>query len=138
MLLQVHLIAVSFWLGLVAAEVVAERCAKGAAARRTVANVHRWIDNFFEIPIVIVVLVSGGLLLAQVWPGTPLLWAKIGAALIAIVANVICIPLVQARANANDDGRARALTRQIGITGLAIPFLLIAFAIGLELTRPVS
>ena len=131
MLLQIHLIAVSFWCGLVAAEVVAERCAKGADARRTVANVHRWIDNLFEIPIVIVVLASGGLLLAQVWPGTPLLWVKVGAALIAIVANLICMPLVQARVHASDDGRARALTRQIGITGLAIPFMLIAFAIGL-------
>jgi hypothetical protein len=138
MLLQIHLMAVSFWCGLVAAEVVAERCAKGAEARRTVANVHRWIDNFFEIPIVIVVLVTGGLLLAQVWPGTPLLWVKIGAASIAIVANIVCVPLVQARVHASNDDRVRTLTRQIGVTGVAIPFLLIALVIGLGLSPSIN
>lgn len=137
-LVQLHLIAVSFWLGLLAAEVVLELSGRGPDARRTVANVHRWIDIYFEIPIVTLVLVTGSLLFARVWPGTPLLWVKVGAALIAIVANLVCFPLVQARFRATDDNRARVLTQQIGLTGWAIPFAIVAFAIGLALTRAVS
>jgi hypothetical protein len=45
---------------------------------------------------------------------------------------------VQARSTVDDDARVRVLTRQIGMTGLAIPFLMIAFVIGLELAGSIS
>jgi hypothetical protein len=53
MLLQLHLVAVSFWLGVVAAEMVLEFSVRDAESRRTVAVVHGWIDLLVEIPVVI-------------------------------------------------------------------------------------
>ena len=100
-------------------------------ARRTVAGIHRWIDTLFEGPIAIAVLVSGGLLLARAWPPSPLLWIKVTAGLVTVLANLICIPIVFARSRATDDGRVAALTRYIKLTGWGIPFGLLAFVIGL-------
>jgi hypothetical protein len=64
------------------------------------------------------------------------LWVKVGAVLIAIAANLVCFALVQARFETTDDERARALTKQIGLTGWAIPWAIGAFVIGVELTEP--
>jgi hypothetical protein len=130
-LLTFHLIAVSFWFGLLAAETVLELRPRDAGQRRTIAGIHRWIDTFFELPIVIAVLSSGGLLLARAWPPSPLLWFKVTAGLIAVLANLICIPFVLARSRAADDARITTLTRYIAMTGWGIPFALLAFAIGL-------
>ena len=130
-LLQVHIVAASAWLGVVAGESVMEHYGRDAASLRLIAQMHRWIDILFEGPLVAIVLVTGGLLLARAWPAPPLLLIKVGAGLIAVIANSICIPLVHARAHSNDDARVRALTRGIKITGLAIPFGLAALAIGL-------
>ncbi|MBI1816366.1 MAG: hypothetical protein HYR72_15420 [Deltaproteobacteria bacterium] len=131
MLVQLHLIAVSFWLGMVAAETVLEFCGRDAVSRRTVAVAHRWIDLLFEIPVVIVVVGTGTLLLARAWPASPLLLVKVGAGSIAVIANLICVPLVHARWKETDDARVRALTRQVKMTGLAIPFAIAALVIGL-------
>lgn len=130
-LLTFHLIAVSFWLGLLAAETVMELWAREPQARRTVAGIHRWIDICFEGPIAIAVLVSGSLLLVQAWPPTPLLMVKVGAGLITVLANLICFPIVYARARATDDARVTTLTRYVAMTGWGIPFGLLAFVIGL-------
>jgi hypothetical protein len=131
MLTQLHLVTVSFWLGIVAAETVLEFCGRDAASRRTVAVVHRWIDVLFEVPVVIIVIVTGGLLLGRAWPASPLLLVKVGAGIIAVIANLLCIPLVHARWKETDDVRMRALTRQVKMTGLAIPFAIVALVIGL-------
>jgi hypothetical protein len=133
MLMRIHLVAVGFWLGMVAAETVLEFCGRDAASRRTVAVVHHWIDVLFEIPIVAVVLTTGVLLLARIWPAPPMLLVKVGAGLIAVIANVICVPLVQARWRETDDARVQALTRRVKMTGSAIPFAILALAIGLGL-----
>lgn len=132
-LLQLHLVAVSLWLGAVATETVLEFSVRDPGARRTVALAHRAIDQWVEIPFVTAVAVTGVALLARDWPGWPLLWVKIGAGLLALTAQVICIPLVKARARDVDGVRERALTRQIKLTLWGAPFALAAIAIGLEL-----
>jgi len=131
-LLQLHLIAVSLWLGAVATETVLEFSVRDAASRRAVAVAHAKIDQWVEIPVVIAVVVTGGLLLARVWPGSLLLWVKVGAGLLAVTAQVICIPLVRARLNATDGVRERDLTRQIKMTLWGAPFALAAIVIGLN------
>jgi len=130
-LLQLHLFAVGLWLGTVATETVLEFSARDAASRRAVAVAHGKIDQWVEIPVVIAVVATGVLLLARVWPGSLLLWVKIGAGLLAVTAQVICIPLVRARLRETDEVRGRALTRQIKMTLWGAPFALAAIVIGL-------
>ena len=55
--------------------------------------------------------------------------------LIAIAANLYCIPLVVGRARTTDEERSRTLTRRISHTGWAIPFALAAFVIGIVFLR---
>ncbi|MDE2466296.1 MAG: hypothetical protein KGO02_21675 [Alphaproteobacteria bacterium] len=130
-LLEIHIVAASAWLGLVGGETVMELHARGPSAQRLIARMHKWIDILFEGPLVATVLVTGSVLLWRVWPPSPLLVVKIAAAMVAVIANFICIPLVQARAKAQSDEALRTLTRKIGATGVAIPFGLAALAIAL-------
>jgi hypothetical protein len=134
-LLQVHFFAICFWLGLLAAETVMELHLRSGRNPGPIASIHRWIDLLFEGPAVVLVLVTGGLLLAQNWPAPPLLWVKVACGLIAIAANLYCIPLVVSRARATDESVARTLTRRISHTGWAIPFALAAFVIGIAFLR---
>ena len=75
--------------------------------------------------------VTGAWLLAQAWPAPPLLLVKAGAGLLAVMANMICMPLVRMRVRATDDARVVALSRQVQLTGLAIPFGLLALIVGI-------
>lgn len=134
-LIQVHFFAVCFWLGLLAAETVMELHLRSGRSAGPIASIHRWIDLLFEGPAVLLVLVTGGLLLAQNWPAPPLLWVKISFGLIAIAANLYCVPLVLGRARTKDEAAARTLTRRISHTGWAIPFAVAAFVIGIAFLR---
>lgn len=129
-LLQLHMFAVSAWLGTVAVETALELQARDAVKQHFVANVHRWVDILVEGPLVLLTLISGALLLARVWPVSPLLLFKVGAGMTAIVANFICIPLVHKRWQARDDAALADYTKKIGLTGIAIPVALVAFVIG--------
>jgi hypothetical protein len=131
-LVQVHFCAASAWLGVVGAEAVLEHYGRDPASRRLVAKAHAWIDILFEGPLVGIVLVTGALLLARAWPAPPLLIVKVTAGMIAVIANAICIPLVRARARTTDDSLMIKLSRQVRMTGLAIPFGLLALVIGLS------
>jgi hypothetical protein len=130
-LLQVHFLAVGIWLGLLTAETVLEL--HPGASRSTIAIVHKWIDLLCEVPIVLLVLATGALLLARAWPAPPLLLVKAAVGLVAILANLYCFPLVLQRARTTDAQRTLVLTRQIKLTGAAIPFALAALALGLYL-----
>jgi len=130
-LLQLHLIAVAFWLGVLAVETVLELAAHSDAEVCAAARAHRWIDILLEIPVVLVVIVTGSVLLVHAWPAPTLLLVKVGAGLVAVAANLVCIPLVHGRSKATDVVRIRALTRQVKFTGLGLPFWLVAFWIGL-------
>ncbi len=131
-LLQIHIVAASGWLGLVAAETVIELMAKDRAIRQFVANVHKTIDLYFEGPLVVIVLLTGSLLLYQVWPNASfLLLGKVAAGLIAVVANIVCIHWVLRRAGAIDDNEFYEYAKKVSFTGYSIPFGILALAIGL-------
>jgi hypothetical protein len=134
-LLQVHFLAVGFWLGLLAAESVLELHPR--ASQSTVATVHKWIDLLFEGPVVLVVLVTGGLLLARSWPAPPILLLKVALGLVPILTNLYCISLVLGRARTSDAQRALVLTNRIRLTGAAIPFAIAAFVIGVAYLHPI-
>lgn len=131
-LLQVHLVAASAWMGLIAAEVVIELLAQDNATRRFVAEAHKRIDLFFEGPLVAIVLVTGCMLLYPLWPGaTPMLFFKVAVGTIAVVSNVVCIHWVLARARAKDDNDFYQYAKKVSLTGYTIPFGLLALALGL-------
>jgi len=130
-LLHIHIFAASAWVGVLGCETVMELVARDAAARRLVARIHQWIDILFEAPLVVTVLVTGAVLLARTWPPSTLLLVKIGAAMIGILANVVCFRFVQARVKAGSDDAVIAWTRKVALTGYAMPFVLIALGIGL-------
>ncbi|CAE6851650.1 hypothetical protein R75461_07503 [Paraburkholderia nemoris] len=135
-LLQIHAAAVCAWFGLIAAEAVLELREHEPAERRLIASIHAWIDILIEVPLIALVLVTGAMLLARAWPAPPLLMLKVGAGLIAVVANLICVVLVRARVKATDDACVSKLTRQIRFTGLATPFGLAAMIIGFGFLAP--
>lgn len=131
-LLQVHLVAASAWMGLIAAEVVIELLARDNATRRFVAEAHKRIDLFFEGPLVAIVLVTGCMLLYPLWLGaTPLLLFKVAVGIIAVVSNVVCIHWVLGRARAEDDSDFYQYAKKVSLTGYTIPFGLLALALGL-------
>jgi len=129
-LLQFHLFAATAWVAIIGAETVLELHGSSTASRQLISRIHKWIDILFEGPLIASIVISGAVLLARAWPAPPLLLVKVGAGMIAIVANALCLSWVQARARTDDDAKAVALTRKIWFSGYAIPFGLIALAIG--------
>ncbi|MDU9412164.1 MULTISPECIES: hypothetical protein [unclassified Pseudomonas] len=137
LLLQLHLFAVAFWLGVVAVEFLLEQ---GRATSRaqgfTVARMHRRIDLFFEMPAFSLALVTGLLLIEPVrFDGLYAL--KVVAGLVAVAGNALClVPVLRRRsaAEADDLGGVIRLSRQIDrISLLAIPAGLLALACGVYL-----
>lgn len=128
-----HLMLVSVWLGIVLAETALELLGRVPEHAAFTARVHYWIDLCFEVPVVVLVLVTGILLLGQALPLTNLLLVKILLALVAIAANFICAGLVffRKRLLASPEGLSR-MTRRITLTWLAVPFGLGALIMGLK------
>lgn len=135
-LLQLHAAAVCAWMGVIAAESVIELSKNDSVSRRFIAAAHAWIDLLIEGPLIGLVTVTGGMLLASHWPAPPLLLLKVGAGLVAVVTNIICMVLVRQRARAADDAVLQRLTGQIRLTGLAMPFGLAALIIGFGYPAP--
>ncbi|WP_417548455.1 hypothetical protein [Marinobacter segnicrescens] len=136
-LLQLHLFAVAFWLGVVAVEYLLERTrAQSRSHGFTVAQLHRKIDLFFETPAFLVVLLTGILLFE---PGRfdGIYALKVVAGAMAVVGNMIClVPVLKRRAAAERDdlGNVIAYSRLIDRISLtAIPAGLISLACGLYL-----
>ncbi len=105
LLLVTHLVFVGIWLGCVLTEALFERAllGKGRAQELILVALHKRVDLFIEIPAFVIVLVTGGLMLASANPGA-LLQVKIAFALLAIAANVYCVWLVFRRARAAESG----------------------------------
>tara|TARA_B100001964_G_C14169690_1_gene570852 strand:- start:827 stop:1234 length:408 start_codon:yes stop_codon:yes gene_type:complete len=132
MLLRVHIIATSAWLGLIAAETVMELMAKDKSTRLFVAKVHKIIDIYFEGPLVAIVLFTGSILLYQLWPNASfLLLAKVTAGLTAVLSNILCIDWVIRRAQAKNESEFSKYARRISWTGYIVPLGFLALAIGL-------
>ncbi len=126
--------AASFWAGLIVVEILVElQAAKGSAQDlRFVAKLHKIVDTYFEAPIVAIVLVTGSILLFQIWPNISLLLAvKVIAGLLAVVVNIICIYFVLARVNAKDEKSFQVWQRKVLQIGPFIPLVYLAFAIGI-------
>jgi uncharacterized membrane protein len=95
LLLPLHLTFVGLWLGCVLTEALFERALLGHGRDKELilSALHRRVDLFIEIPAFVLVLATGGLLLAGAQP-SGLLHAKLGLALLAVAANVYCVYLV--------------------------------------------
>ncbi len=95
LLLPLHLTFVGLWLGCVLTEALFERALLGHGRDKELilSALHRRVDLFIEIPAFVLVLATGGLLLAGAQPSA-LLHAKLGLALLAVAANVYCVYLV--------------------------------------------
>lgn len=95
--LFLHLMCAAAWLGCILVEAVCEHSIEPTPPMRLfISRMHWTTDKAIEVPALAGVLVTGGLMLGRVQPG-PLLWAKIGLGLMAIVANLICVGLVVKR-----------------------------------------
>lgn len=101
LLLSIHLVFVGLWLGCVLTEVLFERALlnQGRTQELILVELHKRVDLFVEVPAFVAVLLTGALMLATTNPG-PVLHAKIGLGLVAIVANLYCVWLVFRRAKA--------------------------------------
>jgi hypothetical protein len=126
-----HLTLLLSWAGVLLAEFVVELTARDENAIRHAARTHFWIDMVIELPLLLGILATGGLLAWRAWPLGGGLLVKIGCALIALGANLVCVGLVVVRHRARDD--ARQLLRyhaRVRLTGLGIPFGLVAAYLG--------
>ena len=139
LLLQLHLFAVAFWLGVVAVEFLIERTrAQSRIQGYTVARLHRQIDLFFEMPAFSVVLVTG-LLLFEPGRFDGIYALKVVAGVIAVLGNALCLmPVLKRRGSAEQDDLAGVIhqSKMIDwISLLAIPAGLIALVCGVYLTH---
>ncbi|WP_315263250.1 hypothetical protein [Pseudomonas fragi] len=137
LLLQLHLFAVAFWLGVVAVEYLIEQSrAQSRSQGFTVARLHRKIDLLFEMPAFSVVLVTG-LLLIEPARFDGIYAIKVIAGGFAVLGNVLClVPVLKRRAAAEKDDLSDVIrqSRLIDIISLlAIPAGLLALACGVYL-----
>jgi len=96
-LLFLHLVLLSAWLGCILVEAIYEHSIEKTDGMRVfVSRLHCTTDRFVEIPAFVGVLVTGAAMATQV-PMTPLLTLKILFGLIAIIFNAICVVLVVRR-----------------------------------------
>ena len=137
LLLQIHLFAVAFWLGVVAVEYLLEQSrAQSHNQGFTVARLHRKIDLLFEMPAFLVVLITG-ILLFEPARFEGLYAVKVVAGAVAVLGNILClVPVLRRRAAADkeDLGDVIAQSRLIDRISLtAIPAGLVALACGVYL-----
>jgi hypothetical protein len=104
-----HLVVLALWGGVVATEAVIEllpfrrREMHGAAIR-----FHYWIDLLVELPLVLAVIATGGVLFFSLDRVTPLHFLKVGFGGAAVAVNLFCIVVVVRRGRrlqfGGDDG----------------------------------
>lgn len=120
------------WAGVLLVELIIEGLGADDASRAQAARLHFWIDALAEVPIILVVLVTGGLLLAEVWPPTWLHVVKVIAALTAIATNLYCAVIVVVRYRHRGDVAAtRRWGRHVKLSLVGVPFGAVAAYIGL-------
>lgn len=104
-MLVLHLLSIGLWLGCVLTEALFERAllGRGRTSELLLADLHKRVDIWVEIPAFVAVVVTGGLLLAH---ATPSFWLtiKVGLGLLAVLANGLCVGVVFARAKAAHAG----------------------------------
>src|SRR5262245_13691348 len=96
-LVTTHVLAIAFWGGLVAVEVLFEAAGvSGKIDVRTAALLHRWTDRYLELPVLAVVVGTGVALWARMGWDAIVAW-KVGAGLGAIGFNLVCYLMVERR-----------------------------------------
>src|ERR1017187_960774 len=98
-----HLIALGLWGGLVAGEAVVELKSRSDEECRQAAKLHYWMDIILDLPLPAAVVLTGAVLAMQARPLSPLHWAKIGAGLVAVSANLWCVAHVVTRYRRSED-----------------------------------
>jgi hypothetical protein len=127
-----HLACLCGWGAVLLIELVVESIGDDHAAWARAATLHFWIDVFAEIPLVIGILVTGGVLLLRSWPPSGLLSIKIVSAAVAIAANLYCCVVVVLRYRLRHDPAAvRRFRRRVQLSVLGVPFGAVAAYIGL-------
>jgi len=97
-----HLVVLAMWLGVVITEVLFEFAGSDADSLRAAARFHYNVDKYGELPILIGVLVTGGLLTVRAWPLTPLHVIKIATSLVSVGAALVCVLWVFKRRRIED------------------------------------
>lgn len=112
LLLLTHLVFAGLWLGCVLTEVLFERAllGRGRDSEAILAELHRRVDLFVEIPAFLAVLLTGTLMVANLNP-TPALYTKIAFGALAIIANIFCVRLVLRRTRAATNGQWEEFAR---------------------------
>src|SRR5439155_1142597 len=101
-----HVIAIAFWAGLVAVEVLFEAAGvSGKIDVRSAALLHRWTDRYLELPVLAAVAGTGVALWARMGWDAGVAW-KVGAGLGAIMFNLVCYVLVARGVNLAGDEQA--------------------------------
>lgn len=111
-----HLMVLGMWLGIVTTEALFEFSGSDPESLRAAARFHYTVDMFGELPILLLVLVTGTFLAVRAWPLPPLLWVKIAASLVAVVANLICAVWVVQRRRIEDANVLLGFRRRIWST----------------------
>ena len=143
LLLPLHLTFVGLWLGCVLTEALFERALLGQGRDKELilSALHKRVDIFIEIPTFIMVLTTGAMLLATA-PKTPILYAKLGFALIAIAANTYCVYLVFKRHRLAVQGHWQAFDAvdrlQHKMGAIVLAGIIFALGLGLYLLHPTA
>ena len=121
-----HVIAIAFWAGLVAVEVLFEAAGvSGKIDVRSAALLHRWTDRYLELPVLAAVAGTGVALWARMGWDAGVAW-KVGAGLGAIMFNLVCYVLVERRCRIESPFEAKRFTWRMIYT--VAPGFLLAFA----------
>lgn len=134
-MLYIHLIAIAFWGGIIAVEIVLELFARRRPEYfELIAQIHYIVDLWIELPTILVVMVSGIAMLEWSYLSGWFL-VKIMGAMLAIIANLACVFFVIKRKQAlalGQSAKAQNYKRIIDITPLVgVPGALMAFIIGM-------
>src|SRR3990172_4422288 len=108
-----HFFTLALWGGLVAGEMVMEIVSRrDEALGKAAAKFHYWFDLCVEGPLLMGVLVTGGLLLRGRELDT-LLVVKVAAGLGAVLANLYCVGVVIRRARTQSEPERMRLTTRV-------------------------
>ncbi len=136
-LLLLHLVFIGVWLGCVLTEALFERAllGKGHESELLLAQLHKRVDLFVEVPAFLVVLLTGGFMLRGA-SADPELAAKVGVGAVAIATNVYCVWLVFRRSAHASAGNWEAFAKvdrlQHKFGAIVLVALLLALGIGLH------
>ena len=124
----VHLGALCAWAAVVVVEGIIELDDRDDGS--TAARLHYLIDLGLELPLLVAVLASGGILWSRSAP-TPLLSLKIACGLAAVCANLVCVVFVVRRYRQRREPAARRRwSRLVRASIVGLPFALAAAFLG--------